>query len=101
MAPEELTHEHVKHLHDLHHKVEGLSTAVTKLQDQVNKHEQVIQSMERTQRDVHEMVALFNSMRGGVVVLGWIGTCAKWVWPLIAGAIAVSIYLKTGKWEFK
>ena len=71
------------------------------LSEKVDEHERILAGFEKTQADVAQMVSMFNTMRGGVVVLGWIGALAKWLWPVIALGIAVSVYLRTGEWKFK
>jgi hypothetical protein len=71
------------------------------LTEKVDEHERILSGFAKTQADVAQMVSMFNTMRGGVVVLGWIGTLAKWLWPVIALGIAISVYLKSGEWRYK
>ena len=71
------------------------------LTEKVSEHDKILAGFEKTQADVAQMVSMFNTMRGGVVVLGWIGALAKWLWPVIALGIAFSVYVKTGEWKFK
>ena len=78
-----------------------LRERVDAIELKVNEHDAVIKKMDQTQADVAKMVGMFNTMRGGVVVLGWIGALAKWLWPVIALGIAFSVYVKTGEWKFK
>ena len=67
----------------------------------VAKHDLVINAMSNTQKDVRELLDVFHSVKGGMTVLGWIGVMAKWLWPLVAVGIAISLYMKTGKWQLK
>lgn len=67
----------------------------------VAKHDLIINKMSDTQKAVQEIVDIFHSVKGGMVVLGWIGTLAKYLWPVAAVGIAVSVYMKTGQWKIK
>jgi len=67
----------------------------------VAKHDSIINAMSNTQKDVRELLNVFQSVKGGMTVLGWIGMVAKWLWPVAAVAIAISVYMKTGQWRLK
>lgn len=91
---------------DLNGKITILATSHSELRERVdsltttvNEHSVIINKMSQTQKDVREMLEVFTSVKGGMVVLGWLGTFAKWVWPIIAIGIAVWIYIKTGRWQ--
>lgn len=93
---------------DLNDKITVLAVSHSELRERVdsiaqtvNEHAIVINKMNQTQADIREMLDVFTSVKGGMVVLGWIGTVAKWVWPIIATGIAVWVYLKTGEWRMK
>lgn len=78
-----------------------LRGVVDTLSQTVAEHTVIINKMSQTQSDVREMLDVFISVRSGMMVLGWIGMVAKWVWPIVAVALAVAVYVKTGKWELK
>jgi len=82
------------HQTELRERVDSLATTVA-------KHDLIINKMADTQKDVRELLDVFQSVKGGMTVLGWIGVVAKWLWPLAAVAIAISVYMKTGKWQIK
>ena len=79
---------------ELRERVDSLATTV-------NEHSVIINKMSQTQSDVREMLEVFQSVKGGMTVLGWIGTFAKWLWPVIAIGIAMWIYMRTGKWKIE
>ena len=67
----------------------------------VAKHDLIINAMSDTNKNVRAMLDIFDSVKGGMTVLGWIGVVAKWLWPVAAVAIAISVYMKTGSWKLK
>ena len=67
----------------------------------VAKHDLIINAMSSTQKDVRELLEVFHSVKGGMTVLGWIGMVAKWLWPVAAVGIAISVYMKTGTWKLR
>jgi uncharacterized coiled-coil protein SlyX len=79
---------------ELRERVDGLSQTVA-------EHTLIINKMSETQTDVRQMVDLFGSMKQGMTVLGWLGNFAKWCWPLIAFGIAITVYMRTGRWSVK
>lgn len=89
-------------------KITILSRSHSELRDRVDllsqkvaEHDILLNVMHETQTDVRQMVDLFVSMRGGMTVLGWLGNIAKWSWPLVAFGIAITVYMRTGKWSLK
>ena len=49
-------------------------------------------------RDVRELLEIFQAVKGGFKVLGWLGTAAKWVAALVgaAGAVYAAWHTATG-----
>ena len=74
---------------------------VDSLSQTVSEHTVIINKMSQTQTDVREMLDVFVSVRGGMQVLGWLGMVAKWLWPVIAVGIAITVFMRTGKWDLK
>ena len=89
-------------------KISILSRNQTELRDRVDllsqkvaEHDVLLNVMHETQGDVRQMVDLFAGMKQGMTVLGWVGNFVKWSWPLVAFGIAISVYMKTGKWKIE
>ena len=74
---------------------------VDSLSQTASEHTVIINKMSQTQTDVREMLVVFVSVRGGMQVLGWLGMVAKWLWPVIAVGIAITVFMRTGKWDLK
>lgn len=92
----------------VHEKITTLARNQSQLRERVdtimqtvNSHDAAINSMLETQKMMRELVDLFNSLKGGITVIGWIGVFIKWLWPIAATALAVWVYLKTGEWKIK
>jgi hypothetical protein len=76
-----------------------LRESVAVLTKTVNSHEETINAMRATQKTMAELLELFIAMKGGITVIGWVGTFIKWFWPVGAFFLALWIYAKTGKWN--
>ena len=83
-----------QHLRQHGERVNAIATTV-------NQHDEAINAMSETQKTMGEILELFVAMKGGITVIGWIGTFIKWFWPVAAFGIAVWIFVKTGRWELK
>lgn len=76
-----------------------LRRTVDEMSATIQRHELILARNADTQDKIDQMLDIFESVQGGMKVLGWLGVFVKWIWPVIAVIGAVIVYIKTGKLE--
>lgn len=77
-------------------KVKFLEEELAKFAENFSALQESVEHLERQaeaqQAPLQEIVDSFNSLKGGIKVLGWLGAIAKWVSVVTAGGTAAWIY---------
>lgn len=83
----------------LANQIEHLEAEVAELKKELEEFKGIQIEINRNTAMTQELLDLFQSVRGGFKVLGWLGNLAKWVGGLAAGCYGIYTYwLKvTGK----
>jgi hypothetical protein len=71
------------------------------LEDIVMTHTQILDHHKVSHDKINDMHQTFTQVQAGFVVIGWLGKGFKFLWPIVALGVAVSIYVKTGVWSYK
>jgi len=73
-------------------QIEVLELEVAKLKEELVEFKLIQVEIVRNTEMTQELLTLFQSVRGGFRVLGWLGNLAKWVGGLAAGCYGIYTY---------
>lgn len=71
------------------------------LEDIVTLHTQVLDQHKISHAKIDEMHKAFMQVQAGFITLGWIGKAFKFLIPIVAFGVAVTLWMKTGVWSYK
>lgn len=77
-----------------------LRERVDELEQTVTLHTTVLDQHQISHQKIDELHTIFTQVKGGFVVLGWLGKTAKFLWPVVLLVTAIIAWIKTGVWAY-